>query len=300
VSKEHAHAASAGRLSPVRRTGPYDRGMLSPDLTEAVLSKLGLSERPALDRAGLDEIYRAWCRRVPFDNLVKRIHLGGGSPAPIPNGPPDAFFASWLAHGTGGTCWPSAGGLHALLVELGFDARRGSAAMFDNLYGPIHTHGTTLVRVDGVDYWVDSSMLTDVALPLVPHAPTRHDDPVSPVWAEPVDDLWRVWWTSAANGEEIGCLLLADDVTSAHYLARYEASRDLSPFNAAVYANRNVDDARITIAVGQRFERRPDGITSAPLGDDRDRVLIEEFGYSDAIVAQIPADDPKDPGSTFS
>ena len=246
MSKEHAHAASAGRLSPVRRTGPYDRGMLSPDLTEAVLSKLGLSERPALDRAGLDEIYRAWCRRVPFDNLVKRIHLGGGSPAPIPNGPPDAFFASWLAHGTGGTCWPSAGGLHALLVELGFDARRGSAAMFDNLYGPIHTHGTTLVRVDGVDYWVDSSMLTDVALPLVPHAPTRHDDPVSPVWAEPVDD------------------------------------------------------ARITIAVGQRFERRPDGITSAPLGDDRDRVLIEEFGYSDAIVAQLPADDPKDPGSTFS
>jgi N-hydroxyarylamine O-acetyltransferase len=274
--------------------------MLSPQLTEAVLAKLGFSERPDPDRAGLDVLYAAWCRRVPFDNLVKRIHLASGSPAPIPNGPPDAFFESWLAHGTGGTCWPSSGGLHALLVALGFDARRGSAAMFDSLFGPIHTHGTVLVRVDGADYWVDSSMLTNAALPLVPHEPTRHDDPVSPVWSEPVDDLWRVWWTSAANGEEIGCLLLDDDVTSDHYLARYEASRKMSPFNTAVHARRNVDDARITIAASQRFERRASGINSAPLGDDRNRRLIEEFGYSEAIVARLPADDPPGSGSTFS
>ena len=164
--------------------------------------------------------------------------------------------------------------------------------MFDNLSGPVHTHGTTLVRIDGVDHWVDTSMLTNVPLPLVPREATRHDDAVSPVWAEPVDDLWRVWWTSAANGEEIGCLLLDDDTTSEHYLVRYEASRNMSPFNTAVYANRNTDDARITIANGRRFERRPDGTDSAPLGHDRDRVLIEEFSYSEEIVAQLPADDP--------
>jgi len=274
--------------------------MLSRDLTEAVLTKLGFAERPDPDRAGLDQLYAAWCRRVPFDNLVKRIHLASGSAAPFPNGPPGAFFESWLAHGTGGTCWPSSGGLHALLVTLGFDARRGSAAMFDNLSGPIHTHGTVLVRIDDTDYWADSSMLTGAALPLVPHQPTRRDDPVSPVWSEPVDDLWRVWWTSAANGEEIGCLLLDDDVTSAHYLARYEASRDMSPFNTAVYANRNAGGARITVAIGQRFERRADGITSAPLGDDRERVLIEDFGYSEAIVSQLPADDERSSGSTFA
>jgi N-hydroxyarylamine O-acetyltransferase len=272
---------------------------LAPELTEAVLAKLGLSGRPATDRAGLGEVYAAWCRKVPFDNLVKRIHLVSGSSAPFPNGEPVPFFESWLAHGTGGTCWPSSAGLHALLVTLGFDARRGSAAMFDNLSGPIHTHGTVLVRVDETDHWVDSSMLTNAVLPLVPHEPTRHDDAVSPVWAEPVDDLWRVWWTSSANADAIGCLLLDDDVSPEHYLARYEASRDMSPFNTAVYANRNTDDSRITVAVGQRFERRPDGITSAPVGDDRDRVLVEEFGYSEAIVAQLPADDPHS-GSTVS
>ncbi len=265
---------------------------LSPDLAEAVLERLGLDQRLAPDAAGLRQLYAAWCRHVPFDNLVKRIHLVGGATEQFPNGPPEAFFHLWLEHGTGGTCWPSSGGLHALLVTLGFDARRGSAAMYDNFTGPIHTHGTVLVRLDGVDHWVDSSMLTEVVLPLVPGEETRHDHPVSPLRAEPVDDLWRVWWTSAANGSDIGCLLLDRDVTAEHYLARYEASRDMSPFNTSLHSTRNIDGARITLAGGQRFERRAEGITSAPLGDDRDRVLIEEFGYSEAIGAQLPAHAP--------
>ena len=266
---------------------------ISPDLAEAALAKLGFDDAPAPDRAGLDQVYAAWCRRVPFDNTVKRIHLVSGSTEPFPNGPPPAFLRRWLADGTGGTCWPSAGGLHALLVAIGFDARRGSAAMYDNLSGPIHTHGTTIVRIDGVNHWVDSSMLTYAALPLIPGEATRRDDPVSPVWSEPVDDLWRVWWTGAADGSEIGCLLLDDDVSVEHYLTRYEASRGMSPFNTALYATRNTGDARVTVAFGHRFERRAEGITSAPLaGDDRVKVLVEEFGYSEAIVAQLPADEP--------
>jgi N-hydroxyarylamine O-acetyltransferase len=265
---------------------------LHPELTEAVLTKLGLDDRPDTDLAGLNDVYAAWCRRVPFDNIVKRIHLVSRSDDPFPNGPSEAFLRRWLRDGTGGTCWPSSAGLHAFLVALGFDARRGSAAMYDNLSGPIHTHGTTIVRVDGVDHWVDSSMLTYKALPLVAHESSRHDDPVSPVWAEPVDDLWRVWWTSAADGSEIGCLLLDDDASAEHYLVRYEASRGMSPFNTMLYATRNTDDARISLAMGRRFERGPESITSAPLaGDDRVKALIEEFGYSEAIVAQLPADE---------
>jgi N-hydroxyarylamine O-acetyltransferase len=265
---------------------------ITPSMTEAVLEKLGLPGYPSLDTRGLDEVYGAWCRRVPFDNVVKRIHLASGSRERIANGPPTAFFESWLRHGTGGTCWPSAGGLHALLVSLGFDARRGSAAMFDDLTGPIHTHGTTLVRLDGQLLWVDSSMLTNVPLPLIPHGATRHDDPVSPVWSEPVEGLWRIWWTGAIDGKEIGCLLLDADATAEHYLVRYEASRDMSPFNTMLYATRNTDDARVTLVFDKRFERRPDDITSTPLGADRARVMIEEFGYSEEIVDQLPPDDP--------
>ncbi len=268
---------------------------LDAAITEAVLDKLGLVSRPQPDRAGLDELYLAWCRRVPFDNLVKRIHLTSGTAAPIANGPAGAFFTSWLAHGTGGTCWPGAGALHALLVTLGFDARRGSAAMYDDRTGPIHTHGTTIVGVDGTDFWVDSSMLTNVPLPLIPDDSTHIDDPVGPVRSEPVDDLWRVWWTSPVNGEDIGCLLLDDDATAAHYLARYEASRDMSPFNTVLYATRNDVDTRVTLLADSRFVRTTGGITDASMRDDRARVMIEEFGYSEEIVAALPPDEVAQP-----
>jgi N-hydroxyarylamine O-acetyltransferase len=268
---------------------------LDPALTEAVLDRLGLHDRPAPDRAGLDRVYAAWCEHVTFDNLVKRIHLASGSRDPIPNGPPAAFFAAWLRDGTGGTCWPSSGGLHALLRELGFDARRGSGAMRDDLSGPIHTHGTVIVRIDGDEFWVDTSMLTHHVIPLERGDKTHLDDPVHRARVEPVGDSFRVWWTHPFLDEMLGCLLLDDDVTDEHYLVRYEASRDLSPFNTGVYATRSGLDSRVTVAFGQRWERRADGITSAPIGDDCDRVLVEEFGYSEAIVARLPPDDPPPP-----
>ena len=86
----------------------------------------------------------------------------------------------------------------------------------------------------------------------------------------------------------LGCLLLDDNVTGEHYLARYEWSRGSSPFNTALYATRSYEDRRITLAFGQRFERRADGVSSSPLeGDERTRTLVEEFGYSEAII--VPA-----------
>ena len=105
-----------------------------------------------------------------------------------------------------------------------------------------------------------------------------------------------MWWTGAGDGADIGCLLLDDDVTAEHFLVRYEASRGMSPFNTRLYATRNTADARVTIAGTTRYERTTAGITSAELVD-RDRVLIEEFAFSEEIVAQLPPDEPnKQPG----
>jgi N-hydroxyarylamine O-acetyltransferase len=265
---------------------------LGPATVEAVLARLGFSGAPEPDRNGLDALYGAWCRHVPFDNLVKRIHLNSGSDAPFPNGEPEAFFASYLRHGTGGTCWPSSGALHALLDALGFDARRGSAAMRDDLSGPIHSHGTVLARLDGTDHWVDSSMLTGRVFPVTRLEETRVDDPLHATRVEPVGELWRVWWTHPFLPEMLGCLLLDDDVSAEHYLARYEWSRGMSPFNLSLHATRNTDDARLTCAFGHRFHRTVGGITTRELADDRDRTLVEEFGYSEEIVAALPDDDP--------
>ncbi|HTL84773.1 MAG TPA: arylamine N-acetyltransferase [Acidimicrobiia bacterium] len=275
--------------------------MLSPGTTEKVLERLGIVERPDLDLVGLNATYLAWCRNVPFDNVVKRIHMASGDPAPIPNGTPEAFFASYLAHGTGGTCWPSANALHALLVTLGFDARRGSAAMADTISPgePQPTHGTTLVRIEGMDYWVDSSMLTDRVLPLTRGAPTSIPGPVHPLCAEPVNDLWRIWWEPGPEGAEMSCLLLDENATEAHYLARYEWSRGWSPFNLWVHAVTNRAWGRLTVTNGSRFERRAGGADKRELGADRERVLIEEFGYSEEIVTALPDDEqPPVPSTT--
>ncbi len=266
--------------------------LLSPSTTEAVLQRLGLDERPEVSLDGLDRVYLAWCRNVPFDNLRKRIHLVAADPGPLPGGEPEDFFASYLDHGTGGTCWPSSAALHALLASLGFDARRGSAAMHDVVAGPVHTHGTVIVRTEGAEYWVDSSMLSNHPLVLRTGEETSRDDAIRPMRAEPVERVWRVWWTNPAFDMELGCLLLDDDTSLEHYLTRYEASRTASPFNTGAYATRNFDGRTVTVAMGSRFERTADGATQGDLPGGLAACLVEELGYSEEIVASLPPDDP--------
>jgi N-hydroxyarylamine O-acetyltransferase len=57
---------------------------LSVDLLEQVLSKLGFADRPAPTLDGLQRVYAAWCRKVPFDNIRKLIHLHSHDPSPLP------------------------------------------------------------------------------------------------------------------------------------------------------------------------------------------------------------------------
>jgi N-hydroxyarylamine O-acetyltransferase len=153
-----------------------------------------------------------------------------------------------------------------------------------------------IARVAGEEYWVDSSMLTERVFPVRRGEETTLDDPVHATRVEPVGDLWRVWWTHPFLDEMLGCLLLDDDVTAEHYLARYEWSRGMSPFNTSLYATRARDGIRVTVAFGQRFERTAGGVTTRPLTpDDRRQVLVAELGYSEEIVDALPADEPPPP-----
>ncbi len=160
---------------------------ISPATTERVLEALGFAKRPDPDLAGLEALYRAWCARVPFDNVRKLIALTREDPGPLPGDTAEDFFAAWLDHGTGGTCWPSANALHALVTSLGFTSRRVAASMWAT---GEPTHGTTVVTVEGTDHLVDSSMLTDSPLPLSTSSTTTIDDPVFGTTAEPVAEGW--------------------------------------------------------------------------------------------------------------
>ncbi len=265
---------------------------LSVPTLELVLERLGFSTFPAPGPRGLRAVYRAWCRKVPFDNVMKRIDLVEGY-TPLRNTLPEDFFNLWLVHGIGGTCWPSSRALGALLHTLGFDARLGSAAMGDEIFGREHTHGTVIVALDDEQYWVDSSMLTDEPVLLVSGQPTELDHPLRPVRVEPVEAAWRVHWESGAQAGTLGCLLLDPNVDGDHYSTRYEWSRGMSRFNTALFATKNRDREVVTMGGGAFIRLDHDGRHSdGPLSPERRReLLIDEFGYSEAIVEALPPDD---------
>jgi arylamine N-acetyltransferase len=138
---------------------------LSMDVLERVLSRLGLADRPAPTLDGLHTLYAAWCRKVPFDNVRKLIHVHHHDPGRLPGDDATDFFEAWLTYGTGGTCWAGNGALHALLVSLGFNAARGMGTMRADPKAP-PTHGTVLVTCEGTRYLVDASILHSTPLPL--------------------------------------------------------------------------------------------------------------------------------------
>ena len=131
--------------------------MISLDLMERVLDRLGLDSRPEVDLGGLNSLYAAFSGSVPNDNVQKRIWFAGDRSQPVTGGDPTEFFENWLHHGPGGTCFPINGALAALLQALDFPARRvGSTMMAPGATRGISKHGTVLVSFDGIDYVSDA------------------------------------------------------------------------------------------------------------------------------------------------
>lgn len=75
-----------------------------------------------------------------------------------------------------------------LLTSLGFDARRVAGAMFNM---PAINHGSVKVRLDEVDWLADSSMLSDVPLPLTEEVFVS--DAAVAVEVEAVGDSHFIW-----------------------------------------------------------------------------------------------------------
>jgi len=261
------------------------------ETAERCLERLGFSSAPAPTLASLTAAYSAWCALVPFDNLRKRIHLASGSHDPFPNLDPDVFFADYLAHGTGGTCWPSTFALWSLLDHLGFDVQLGVASMYADEPSDLESHGTVLADVGGVRYWVDTAMGTIEPMVASPGCGA------GPAWrrarVEPLGDSITVRWMRTVFPVEMGCRLLDDKGTPARYAIRYEASRQLSPFNTHLSSTRATYERVLTFSFGMRMEQDVDGFRHSDRLDDDERrsVLVEEFGYSEEIVDALPPDE---------
>jgi arylamine N-acetyltransferase len=269
---------------------------LSTDLLERVLAGLGLSNRPTPDLSGLQAVYAAWCRKVPFDNVRKLIHVHNHDPGPLPGDNPTDFFEAWLTYGTGGTCWSGNGALYALLVTLGFAASRGIGTM---LVAPAipPNHGTVLVTCEGIRYVVDASILHSAPLPLHEHAPTEIVHPAWGVQCAQRDGHWYIRWRPLHMPEGLDCRLDVMTATREQFQALHEQTRPWSPFNYELSARLIRGDTIVGAAVGKRVELdSTGGVIRTPCSDaDRRRVLIEELGMHEEIVHRLPLDTPPPP-----
>lgn len=267
----------------------------SPALVDRVLEKLGFTNRPSVDRAGLAALYAAWCTRVPFDNARKLVALRAGDPSRLPGDAPVEFLESWLRLGAGGTCWAMHGAWTELLVACGFHARRGLATMLVAPDLPPN-HGTTSVSLDGATLLVDVCIQHGEPLVLDPRAETRTTHPAWGVVARPEGAGWIVRWRSPFQPGGVDCRIdsLASD--AAAFRACHEQTRGWSPFNYELFARVHRSGGILLAVRGERvFVDAAGGEARAPLDAARLRFLIDELGLDAAFARSVPDDVPMPP-----
>jgi N-hydroxyarylamine O-acetyltransferase len=267
---------------------------LPNELVERVLDRLGFADAPEVSLAGLADVYGAWCRRVPFDNIRKLIHVRAGNPNTLPGDSPNEFLEAWLAHGTGATCWAGNGALCDLLTSIGFDARRAAATMMV-APGIPPNHGSVIVHLDGERYVVDASIEFVEPLPL--RAGARIDHAAWGVDARTANGYFTIRWNALQRPEPLDCRYNVYDVTAAQFSTFHEATRTWSPFNFNLNLNLVRGDGRIGAALGDRVVVATDGsVTRTPLTlESRRRFLVDEIGISEEIASALPDDLPLPP-----
>ena len=274
----------------------HQEEMLSEDLRERVLLRLGLRDLPSPTYSGLQQLYDAWCRRVPFDNVRKMIHLHEQLPGPLPGDKPADFFADWLSDGTGGTCWAGNGALHALLQSVGFDADRGIATMVTSPTVPPN-HGTVVVKLDGARFLVDASILHGEPLLLSDQVESQINQPAWGVHCRLQDGRWHIRWRPLHTLTGIDCRIESLPATSLQFRDKHEETRAWSPFNYELSARLNRGDAVVGVAFGQRVLIGGDGsIVQGPLSlEERTRLLVDQLGMTERIAHRLPAGTPTPP-----
>jgi len=277
-----------------------DEPSLSSELLQRVLARLGYREPPRPDLAGLNSLNAAFCLHVPNDNIHKRIWLVGKKDRPVTGGDPIEFFENWLAHGTGGTCFPAAGGLYALLRAVGFDASRVTGSVIRDGRVRDANHGSVKVCLEGLDYLVDPQHGAFPALPIIPGQSSKTGDGIHDIRAVPVAEGFELLDFPGANRQEPFRIRFRPDrwlVDHEFFLSNYALSavraNDRSPFNDALFISKRFSDSIIIVGRGNKIVVSADNaVTKSEIDiEERDRILIDELGISEAITRAIPPDE---------
>lgn len=274
---------------------PTDIRPIGPDLTERVVARLGLPRLPEPDLDGLDSVYGAYCRRVPFDSVLKRSHRAAGTPGPLPGASAEEVWTRWLAHGCGGTCWAVSSALGGLLAALGFTVHRALATMHPGPMSREPNHGTLVVDLDERRWLADAS--TTTGAPLALDGGTRPGTLGGAEVRRGEAGETLVFWRPLHNPAGIVFRLDEIGVTEAAFAARHEASRVFSLFNHGLHARLAKDGGIVGVTLGMRVAIDADGRVHARALDDdaRTRVLVDELGIAEELARSIPADEPVPP-----
>ncbi len=268
---------------------------MKSDTVSAVLERLGV-DAPAADLDGLRTVYAAWCAAVSFDNVLKLIHRAEGRPGPLPGSTTDEFFAAWLEHGTGGTCWAGNAALHDLLEALGFDVARAIATMLSapGVRGP--NHGSVAVAVGGEQWIADASILSGEPIRIpAPGEPTATGGAL-PGFEWLGDSPAVVWRTLAAPGGT-RCRIDRIGADAEEWDLLHQRTTAWSPFKYQLNVRVLRGSTGLGFSQGQRFTFDADGSLSASRldRDGRIRFLVEEIAISEEIAARVPDDLPTPP-----
>ena len=271
--------------------------LLPPDLLERVLARLGIDVRPDVDLAGLSTVYAAFSACVPsLDSIRKRVWFAGERQGPLPGGEPVDYFEGWLAHGTGGTCWPTNGAVCTLLRSLGFDARRIAGCIVMEEY-PGTNHGSVVANLGGVDYLVDGNLGAFEVLPLQPASATAAGPGIHRVTATPSETGFDVDWYQSFRREEpltFRTELQHDPVNHAFFLERYDLTKKLSVFNDALFICRRSYDSMLTLGSDSMVTLSADNVLTSTEVEQLERkaILVETFGISEQMADALPPDVP--------
>jgi arylamine N-acetyltransferase len=272
-----------------------DEPSLSPALLERVLAKLGLKKQPTTDLAGLNAIYAAACGGIPFDNIQKRIWLRTDRTKPVTGGDPNEFFQNWVQHGTGGTCWPTSGGMYALARALGFAARRIAGSVIVHNYPSGANHGSVLVTLDGLEYLFDFTFGSFKVPVLVPGKASSTGTGIHNVDITPLDgDGWELSFFMGWSTTPLPFRYEPenDPVDHGFFIDRHDRASRVGFFNDTLLFRRRFADSIVTVGRGKKRVIASDGtMTKTDLTTaQRDELLVNELGLSEEIVARIPPD----------
>jgi len=257
--------------------------LLSPALRDAVLTRLGVPSSISTDYHRLATVYGAWCATIPFDNVRKLIAMYSNDERPLPGTTGTDFFEHLLEYGTGGTCWSTSNAIYELLSSMGFTVRRVAASMRDRGFV---THGTVKATIDGTDWIVDTSILSNVPLP-VRNDVFISDDRLFAAEIEPTDALHLMWFSNPPGTGYTPCRLLVDQIDHEFLHAAYEKSRTFGVFNQHIYARRNFPGLMLLLRGPIRYRRTLDGTIEETL--TREQVctsLHDEFGIAESMIVR--------------